>query len=71
MGDSDSDDELMSRLTSAVMARQHERSEDCVHCGQPHATTVCKICYSAHYCSEVRPRVSLCASMCLWAIAKT
>ncbi|GAB9473074.1 hypothetical protein Gpo141_00010233 [Globisporangium polare] len=53
MADSDSDDELMSRLTSAVMAsNMRARGEDCVHCGQPHATTLCTICKSAHYCNE-------------------
>lgn len=66
MADSDSDDELMSRLTSAVMAsNMRARGEDCVHCGQPHATTLCTICKSAHYCNEVcacdSPSCSHCA----------
>lgn len=63
MADSDSDDELMSRLTSAVMAsNMRARGEDCVHCGQPHATTLCTICKSAHYCNEVRSVVNVCGS---------
>lgn len=64
MADSDSDDELMSRLTSAVMAsNMRARGEDCVHCGQPHANTVCTICHSAHYCNEVRKYVNACDSV--------
>lgn len=53
MADSDSDDELMNRLASSVMAHALP-AEDCVHCGQPHAATICTICRSAHYCNEVR-----------------
>ncbi|KAF1326372.1 Peptidyl-trna hydrolase 2, partial [Globisporangium splendens] len=52
MADSDSDDELMSRLTSAMTARAAVIHEDCVHCGAPNAAVVCSICHSAHYCSE-------------------
>lgn len=59
MADSDSDDELMSRLTSAVFARAAAH-EDCVHCGAPNATVVCSICHSAHYCSDVRDHVQSC-----------
>lgn len=51
--DSDSDDELMSRLASSVMARAVAPAEDCAHCGQPHAATACTICRSAFYCNEV------------------
>uniref|UniRef100_K3WRT8 MYND-type domain-containing protein n=1 Tax=Globisporangium ultimum (strain ATCC 200006 / CBS 805.95 / DAOM BR144) TaxID=431595 RepID=K3WRT8_GLOUD len=52
MADSDSDDELMSRLTSAMTARATAIHEDCVHCGAPNAAVVCSICHSAHYCSQ-------------------
>lgn len=57
MADSDSDDELMSRLTSTLggFGRLSGGSaEDCSYCGTPNAALACSICQEAYYCSEVR-----------------
>lgn len=56
MADSDSDDELMSRLTSTLgFGRLSGGSaEDCAYCGTPNAALACSICQEAFYCSEVR-----------------
>lgn len=58
MGDSDSEDELMSKLTNAGFGRFSGPSENCAYCATPNATLPCTICDEAFYCSEVR-RLSL------------
>lgn len=56
MADSDSDDELMSRLTSMVGGFAGGSGEDCAYCATPNASLGCSICSKAFYCSEVRGR---------------
>ncbi|RLN58894.1 hypothetical protein BBJ29_000202 [Phytophthora kernoviae] len=56
MADSDSDDELMSRLTSMGMGFAVSSGEDCAYCAAPNATLPCTICNEASYCSEVCKR---------------
>lgn len=55
MADSDSDDELMSRLTSMGM-NFPSSGEDCAYCAAPNATLPCTICNEAYYCSEICKR---------------
>ncbi|KAG7401990.1 hypothetical protein PHYBOEH_008511 [Phytophthora boehmeriae] len=56
MADSDSDDELMSRLTSMGMGFAVPSGEDCAYCAAPNASLACTICNEASYCSEVCKR---------------
>lgn len=60
MADSDSDDELMCRLTSSMgMGFAASSGEDCAYCAAPNASLACTICDKATYCSEVRPQFGL------------
>ncbi|ETL32256.1 hypothetical protein L916_15131 [Phytophthora nicotianae] len=52
MADSDSDDELMSRLTSMGMGFAVVSGEDCAYCATPNASLSCTICSKAYYCNE-------------------
>ncbi|KAK1944620.1 WASH complex subunit 3 [Phytophthora citrophthora] len=56
MADSDSDDELMSRLTSMGMGIAAASGEDCDYCATPNASLACTICNQAVYCSETCKR---------------
>ncbi|POM58884.1 Formin-2 domain containing hypothetical protein [Phytophthora palmivora] len=56
MADSDSDDELMSRLTSMGMGLTVESGEDCAYCAAPNASLPCTICSKAFYCNETCKR---------------
>jgi hypothetical protein len=53
MSDSDSDDELMSRLASGNFGRVHVHHENCSYCATPNATLPCTTCQSVFYCNEV------------------
>lgn len=55
MADSDSDDELMSRLTRMDMSVAN-KSEDCCYCATPNASLSCTICNKAIYCGETCKR---------------
>ncbi|KAG6974445.1 hypothetical protein JG687_00000312 [Phytophthora cactorum] len=54
MADSDSDDELMSRLTSMGMGFAAVSGEDCAYCASPNASLPCTICSKAIYCNEAK-----------------
>lgn len=56
MADSDSDDELMSRLTRTMGFERLSAGpgEDCAYCGTPNAALSCSICQEAYYCNEVQ-----------------
>ncbi|TMW68435.1 hypothetical protein Poli38472_005903 [Pythium oligandrum] len=56
MVDSDSDDELLTRLTSTVFGRTSHVHEDCAYCATPSATLPCTTCNAAHYCNETCKR---------------
>ncbi|ETI38623.1 hypothetical protein F443_15700 [Phytophthora nicotianae P1569] len=56
MADSDSDDELMSRLTSMGMGFAVVSGEDCAYCATPNASLSCTICSKAYYCNETCKR---------------
>ncbi|KAG1693691.1 hypothetical protein DVH05_023093 [Phytophthora capsici] len=56
MADSDSDDELMSRLTSMGSSFATASGEDCDYCATPNASLPCTICNQAMYCSETCKR---------------
>ncbi|DAZ93546.1 TPA: hypothetical protein N0F65_006534 [Lagenidium giganteum] len=53
MADSDSDDELMSKLAGGFSHRV-AHYEDCAHCNTPHASLPCTSCQEVYYCNEVR-----------------
>ncbi|KAH7479820.1 hypothetical protein PRIC1_008627 [Phytophthora ramorum] len=53
MADSDSDDELMSRLAGGFAV---SAGEDCAYCATPNASLPCTICNEASYCSETCKR---------------
>ncbi|KAE8883353.1 hypothetical protein PF005_g80 [Phytophthora fragariae] len=55
MADSDSDDELMSRLTSMVGGFGGS-GEDCAYCATHNAALACTICNKAFYCSDTCKR---------------
>ncbi|EEY68390.1 uncharacterized protein PITG_04846 [Phytophthora infestans T30-4] len=54
MADSDSDDELMSRLTSMGMGFAVSSGEDCAYCATSNASLSCSICNKAYYCNEAK-----------------
>ena len=56
MGDSDSDDELMNRLTHSLSMNFAVGSgEECAYCNTDNAPLVCTVCTTAAYCNEVSP----------------